>query len=177
MIEGKQKIKEITNIVIETLKEHNLLSKSKDGYGNTKKLLFNIDKLKASIIDSKSEIKNLNKYGIQKTAKAVKTIVKEFEDEDIKIANRINSLRQSIHITESTLQRVNLILSDLSIEESMIIKLYFFEKVKQEDMVEELAKDGIYMEQYTISKKINKLINEKIKIRLFPNEFIEELGY
>ena len=121
----------------------------------------------------KTQIKDLEQYGIKKGTSAVHVVSNVIkEDEDIIIERRINNLKQSIHRTKSVLKMINLILQDIRDDKYYkIIELKYFDKKTYEEIAEVMECDIS-----TISRNKNRLIN-KIKVRLFPNTFIDELGY
>ena len=165
--------REVVKIVLDELVKRNLIHKTENSYKNTEYLLNNYDLLKKSINDMKTQIKDLEQYGIKKGTSAlhvVSNVIKE--DEDIIIERRINNLKQSIHRTKSVLKMINLILQDIRDDKYYkIIELKYFDKKTYEEIAEVMECDIS-----TISRNKNRLIN-KIKVRLFPNTFIDELGY
>lgn len=166
--------KEIVKIVINELVERNLIHKTESSYKNTESLLNNYYLLQKSINDMKNQIKDLQKYGLSKTTNAVHTVIQNVvkEDENIIIENRINNLKQSIHRTKSVIKMINLILQDIKEDKYyQIIELKYFNKKTNEEIAEILECDVS-----TVSRNRNRLINT-IKIRFFPNTYIDELGY
>lgn len=165
--------KEVVKIVLDELVKRNLIHKTENSYKNTEYLLNNYDLLKKSINDMKTQIKDLEQYGIKKRTSAVHVVSNVIkEDEDIIIERRINNLKQSIHRTKSVLKMINLILQDIRDDKYYkIIELKYFDKKTYEEIAEVMECDIS-----TISRNKNRLIN-KIKVRLFPNTFIDELGY
>lgn len=165
--------REVVKIVLDELVKRNLIHKTENSYKNTEYLLNNYDLLKKSINDMKTQIKDLEQYGIKKGTSAVHVVSNVIkEDEDIIIERRINNLKQSIHRTKSVLKMINLILQDIRDDKYYkIIELKYFDKKTYEEIAEVMECDIS-----TISRNKNRLIN-KIKVRLFPNTFIDELGY
>lgn len=167
--------KEIVKIVIEELQERNMIRKIESSYKNTEYLLNNLDLLKKSMKDMEHQIDDLKTYGIPKSGKAAVVVGDGNSikiDEDKLIEDRISELRQSIHRTRAVINMVNSILIDLKKDKYYkIIELKYFDKKSYEEIAEFLACDVS-----TISRNKNRLINT-IKIRLFPNTFINELGY
>ena len=167
--------KEIIQIVIKELQERNLIHEVKNSYANTEYILSNFDSLKKSIKDIEHQIDDLKTYGLQKSGKAAVVIgesnVIKIEEDKI-IEDRINELRQSKHRTQAVINMVNSILNDLKQDEYYeIIKLRYFDDLKIEEIAEKLD-----CSDKTIRKHRKRLINT-IKIRLFPNTVISELGY
>lgn len=166
--------KEIVKVVINELVERNLIHKTESSYKNTENLLNNLPLLKKSINDMKNQINDLKNYGIPRSKKAVHIVVQDakIEDENEIIERRINNLKQSIHRTKSIIKMINLILQDIKNDKYYrIIELKYFDKKTNEEISEIMQCDVS-----TVSRNKNRLINT-IKIRLFPNTFIDELGY
>lgn len=166
--------KEIVKIVINELVERNLIHKTENSYKNTENLLNNLHLLKKSVQDMKKQIKDLKEYGAPKSTNAVHVVVPNVirEDENEIIDRRISNLRQSIHRTNSVINMINSILNDIRSDKYfMIIELKYFDKKTYEEIAEIMQCDIS-----TVSRNKNRLINV-IKVRLFPNTFIDELGY
>lgn len=166
--------KEIVKIVINELIERNLIHKTENSYKNTENLLSNFHLLKKSINDMKNQINDLKTYGIPHTNKAVHVVVQDacIEDENTIIERRISNLKQSIHRTNSIIKMINLILQDIKSDKYYkIIELKYFDKLTYEEIAEIMQCDVS-----TVSRNKNRLVNT-IKVRLFPNTFIDELGY
>lgn len=165
---------EVIKIVINELQERNLIRKVKDSYKNTEYLLNNFDLLNKSISDMKLQIEDLKTYGIRKSGKAAVVVSQNMVkvDEDTIIEQRINELKQSIHRTKTVINSINHILQDLKSDKYyQIIDLKYFKKLSYEEIAEILECDVS-----TVSRNRNRLIN-LIKVRIFPNSFIDELGY
>lgn len=166
---------EIVKIVINELQERNMIRKVESSYKNTEYLLNNYDLLKKSMKDMEHQIDDLKTYGIPKSGKAAVVVgdVNTIKiDEDKLIDDRISELRQSIHRTRAVINMVNSILQDLRKDKYYeIIRLKYFDKKSYEEIAEFLECDIS-----TVSRNKNRLVNA-IKIRLFPNTFINELGY
>lgn len=165
---------EVVKIVVSELVERNLIHKIESSYKNTEYLLSNFDILKKSINDMKLQIEDLKTYGIRKSGKAA-VVVNENNmklDPDTIIDTRINELKQSIHRTKAIINMVNSILQDLKKDKYyLILELKYFDKKTYEEIAEIMQCDIS-----TVSRNKNRLINI-MKIRLFPNNFINELGY
>lgn len=165
---------EVIKIVINELQERNLIRKVKDSYKNTEYLLNNFDLLNKSISDMKLQIEDLKTYGIRKSGKAAVVVSQNMVkvDEDTIIEQRINELKQAIHRTKTVINSINHILQDLKSDKYyQIIDLKYFKKLSYEEIAEILECDVS-----TVSRNRNRLIN-LIKVRIFPNSFIDELGY
>lgn len=165
---------EIVKIVINELQERNLIKKVKDSYKNTEYLLNNFDLLNKSISDMKLQIEDLKTYGIRKSGKAAVVVSENMVkvDEDTIIEQRISELKQAIHRTKSVINSINHILQDLKSDKYyQIIDLKYFKKLSHEEIAEILECDVS-----TVSRNRNRLIN-LIKVRIFPNSFVDELGY
>lgn len=165
---------EVIKIVINELQERNLIRKAKDSYKNTEYLLNNFDLLNKSISDMKLQIEDLKTYGIRKSGKAAVVVSQNMVkvDEDTIIEQRINELKQAIHRTKTVINLINHILQDLKSDKYyQIIDLKYFKKLSYEEIAEILECDVS-----TVSRNRNRLIN-LIKVRIFPNSFIDELGY
>ena len=147
--------REVVKIVLDELVKRNLIHKTENSYKNTEYLLNNYDLLKKSINDMKTQIKDLEQYGIKKGTSAlhvVSNVIKE--DEDIIIERRINNLKQSIHRTKSVLKMINLILQDIRDDKYYkIIELKYFDKKTYEEIAEVLECDIS-----NISRNKNRLI-------------------
>ena len=165
---------EVVKIVINELQERNLIKKVKDSYKNTEYLLNNFDLLNKSISDMKLQIEDLKTYGIRKSGKAAVVVSENMVkvDEDTIIEQRISELKQAIHRTKSVINSINHILQDLKSDKYyQIIDLKYFKKLSHEEIAEMLECDVS-----TVSRNRNRLIN-LIKVRIFPNSFVDELGY
>lgn len=165
---------EVVKIVINELQERNLIKKVKDSYKNTEYLLNNFDLLNKSISDMKLQIEDLKTYGIRKSGKAAVVVSQNMVkvDEDTIIEQRISELKQAIHRTKSVINSINHILQDLKSDKYyQIIDLKYFKKLSHEEIAEMLECDVS-----TVSRNRNRLIN-LIKVRIFPNSFVDELGY
>lgn len=165
---------EVVKIVINELQERNLIKKVKDSYKNTEYLLNNFDLLNKSISDMKLQIEDLKTYGIRKSGKAAVVVSQNMVkvDEDTIIEQRISELKQAIHRTKSVINSINHILQDLKSDKYyQIIDLKYFKKLSHEEIAEILECDVS-----TVSRNRNRLIN-LIKVRIFPNSFVDELGY
>lgn len=165
---------EVVKIVINELQERNLIKKVKDSYKNTEYLLNNFDLLNKSISDMKLQIEDLKTYGIRKSGKAAVVVSENMVkvDEDTIIEQRISELKQAIHRTKSVINSINHILQDLKSDKYyQIIDLKYFKKLSHEEIAEILECDVS-----TVSRNRNRLIN-LIKVRIFPNSFVDELGY
>lgn len=165
---------EVVKIVINELQERNLIKKVKDSYKNTEYLLNNFDLLSKSISDMKLQIEDLKTYGIRKSGKAAVVVSQNMVkvDEDTIIEQRISELKQAIHRTKSVINSINHILQDLKSDKYyQIIDLKYFKKLSHEEIAEILECDVS-----TVSRNRNRLIN-LIKVRIFPNSFVDELGY
>lgn len=165
---------EVIKIVINELQERNLIRKVKDSYKNTEYLLNNFDLLNKSISDMKLQIEDLKTYGIRKSGKVAVVVSQNMVkvDEDTIIEQRINELKQAIHRTKTVINSINHILQDLKSDKYyQIIDLKYFKKLSYEEIAEILECDVS-----TVSRNRNRLIN-LIKVRIFPNSFIDELGY
>ena len=165
---------EVVKIVINELQERNMIRKIKDSYKNTEYLLNNFDLLSKSISDMKLQIDDLKTYGIRKSGKAAVVVSQNSVkiDEDTLIEQRVNELKQAIHRTKSVINSVNHILLDLKKDKYyQIIELKYFKKLSYEEIAEILECDTS-----TVSRNKNRLVN-LIKVRIFPNSFVDELGY
>lgn len=165
---------EVVKIVINELQERNLIHKVENSFKNTEYLLSNFDLLKKSINDMKLQIEDLKTYGLRKSGKAAVVISDNTIklDEDTIIETRVNELKQSIHRTKAVINMINSILQDLKKDKYyMILELKYFDKKNYEEIAEIMECDVS-----TVSRNKNRLIN-MMKVRLFPNTFINELGY
>lgn len=165
---------EVVKIVINELQERNLIKKVKDSYKNTEYLLNNFDLLNKSISDMKLQIEDLKTYGIRKSGKAAVVVSQNMVkvDEATIIEQRVSELNQAIHRTQSVINSINHILQDLKSDKYyQIIDLKYFKKLSHEEIAEILECDVS-----TVSRNRNRLIN-LIKVRIFPNSFVDELGY
>ena len=130
----------------------------------TEQALYLYPKIKEAINKNKEEIKYLKKYGLPSKSK------------DITSMNhgviKINKITQANVINYSYIEKINSVISSLKNEKYYeIIKLKYFEGKTIDDMCEYFE-----VSDTTIKKAKNKLINE-IRVLLFPNNVISELGY
>jgi len=168
-------IKKSTENVFEVLRKNGFeIREKKNTYQKTEQLLYLIPNLKESVKHNKQKIDDLKLYGIEKKGSAVHVIpantpVRKEESEIVDL--EISKLLQRNHIINSTIKWVNEIISTQSKEKYFdIIDLKYFKNKTYEDMAEYFQCDT-----KTIGRNKNKLINN-IKVLLFPNDSIDEIG-
>lgn len=94
------------------------------------------------------------------------------QDKQELIEEKINKITQSNVINYSYIEKINNIINSLKDEKYYeIIRLKYFEGKTIDEMCEYFE-----VSDTTIKKAKNKLINE-IRVLLFPNNVINELGY
>lgn len=167
--------KEITKLVISELDSLGLIKKNNNTFKNTESMLYSYNKIKESIKQRKTQIKDLKKYGIPKKSKSIVTMSDnsiKLEENDI-LDNTIKNIEKSIIKTKVVLKYIDHILSKFRNDDYYsIIELKYFKNKTVEEIAEILEKDVS-----TVSRNKNRLINE-IKIYLLPNDVISDiLGY
>ncbi len=167
--------KEITKLVISELDSLGLIKKNNNTFKNTESMLYSYNKIKESIKQRKTQIKDLKKYGIPKKSKSIVSMSDnsiKLEENDI-LDNTIKNIEKSIIKTKVVLKYIDHILFKLRNDDYYsIIELKYFKNKTVEEIAEILEKDVS-----TVSRNKNRLINE-IKIYLLPNDVISDiLGY
>lgn len=178
-MEDQTEIKtELVERVIKELKNKRLLKENKNTYQNTETLLYKLDVLPKAICFLEEEIQKLeeesNKIPVAPT-KSGRLILKDgnhtytYGDETIK--TRISELKQIVLKTNSYIRMVNKIIKRFETDEYYpIIDCIYFQRLTYNEIADQFG-----WAIGTISKHKSRLINE-IKVYIFPNNFIEELG-
>lgn len=167
---------EIIRVVLDELKERGFLKEDrKSAYARTEALLYSYNRLKEAINSSKREIEELEKYGLPKKSKSVVSLAggssAPKEPEYVKIEERIDYLSQSIYRTNLIIEKVNLLLAEHENPRyPSLIKMIYFDGRTREDIA-----DFYRCDVATVSRNKTKIINE-LKVVLFPNDTINELG-
>ena len=156
--------KENVMVVLEVLKEQGYEIRNKNNsFKVTEQALYLYPKIKEAINKNKEEIRYLKKHGLPNKSKDITsmnhgTII---QDKQELIEEKINKITQS--------NVINYSYKDEKYYE--IIRLKYFEGKTIDEMCEYFE-----VSDTTIKKAKNKLINE-IRVLLFPNNVINELGY
>lgn len=170
--EIRQSNEEMVKMTLDNLSSRGLIHTGGISYKNTEVLLYNINKMKASIKDRKDEIFELKNYGIKKKSKSITSFggcsVKQ-DEEDI-INETINNLQKDIFRTELALNHIMRVINKFSNDKYYKIITYKYLDGLTLDEISEQMQTNVS----TISRNKNRLINE-IRIALFPNEFWMEL--
>lgn len=170
--------KDIIKMVTDELISRNFIKNNKTAYENTEILLYKLNVLPQSVEFLKKELKKLEKENSklpQVNIKSDRLILRENEKTyiygDETLISRINELKQIIIRTNSYIKLVKDILKKFETDEYYpIIDYLYFQKKTYEDISSDFG-----WANGTISKHKSRLINE-LKIYIFPNSFIDELG-
>lgn len=176
-MEEKEK-KEIIRLVADELKNRKLLCNNKSAYEKTETLLYKFRVLPESVKIIDIEIDRLSadlEHVPQVSTKSNHLVLNEEEGTYIygdEILNtRISELKQIIVKTKSYIRLIKDVLKKFEDDEYYpVIERIYFDKKTYEQISEEFG-----WAIGTISKHKSRLINE-IKVLLFPNSFINELG-
>lgn len=165
--------KDIIKIVLNELQERNLIKNAESSYKNTELLLYNYNNIKESIGKYREQIKDLIENGIPNSSPAVRMIGNSgFKDNSTILEEQVNNLNHTIIRTKNTIRFINSVLSKIQTDKYYeIITLKYF----QNKTLEEIA-EYFECETSTITRNKKRLLNE-IKVLLFPNAFIDELGH
>lgn len=171
-------IKKTTENVFEILRKNGFdIKEKKTTFQQTEQLLYLLPQLNNAINHNKKRIKDLRSYGlVKKQSGKCAHIVPDNTygrmNEDELVEKEINKLLQRNHIINTQIKWANRILTTLSKEKYFkIIELKYFENKNNYEIAEIFECD-----ERTIRRNKNELIN-KLKILLFPNNSIDELGY
>ena len=172
--------KEIVKQVLKELKNKKLLENQKSSYANTEKLLYSLNALPEAVKLIKDEIKKLEQEmkeeKISNTSLKSNTLVLNDEDKSYVYGNetlitRISELKQIVIKTNSQIRLVKSVLDKFKDDEYYpIIEYVYFERKTYADI-----EDDFGWAAGTISKHRKRLINS-LKVYIFPNTFINELG-
>lgn len=170
--EIRQSNEEMVKMTLDNLSSRGLIHTGGISYKNTEVLLYNINKMKASIKDRKDEIFELKNYGRKEKSKSITSFggcsVKQDEEDIIKEA--INNLQKDIFRTELALNHIMRVINKFSNDKYYKIITYkYLDGLTLDEIAEQM-----HTNVSTISRNKNRLINE-IRISLFPNEFWMEL--
>ena len=161
------------------IKNKMLKTKEDTCFKKTEKLLFNYPRFKEVLKSKYDELEYIQNHGILKKStsfvnvntglsKGQVNISNEYE----KALNQIEKLQSSIYDIERYIKKIDLAL--LSIKDDpyyQIIPMKYFEGMTWEDIAIEL-----YCDTKTAQRNKNRLVNI-IQIRLFSDEYLEELLY
>ena len=176
MIEEETK-NEIVKKVLEELKSKKLLKNPKSSYKSTEKILYSLNVLPEAIKLIDEEVKRLEAEmkDISKAPTKSNTLVLNEKDStyvygDEILETRISELKQISVKAKSQVRLVKNVLKKIENEKYYkIIPLYYFENKTFERIAEELdCSIG------TINKYHKKIMN-KLKVYIFPDNFMEEL--
>lgn len=173
-----EEVSKIVEIILQKLEERKLIKKNnnKNAFEQSVMLLKNYPRLKKSKDKIKKQIKNLedskNDYDAFSNPKrdfGEKVQSSKSEINLDSINERIMLLEQDVVIIENYLKFIDNSLDTLSKKDYELIDKYYF----QNKNILELAID-LNCEQSTVYRRVNKIINEKIKVELFPVSYINE---
>ena len=174
----KEDVSKIVEIILQKLEERKLIKKNnnKNAFEQSVMLLKNYPRLKKSKDKIKKQIKNLedskNDYDAFSNPKrdfGEKVQSSKLEINLDSINERIMLLEQDVVIIENYLKFIDNSLSNLPKKDYELIDKYYF----QNKNILDLAID-LNCEQSTVYRRVNKIINEKIKVELFPVSYINE---
>lgn len=167
--------KENVMVVLEVLKEQGYEIRNKNNsFKVTEQALYLYPKIKEAINKNKEEIRYLKKHGLPNKSKDITSMSHGtiIQDKQELIEEKINKITQSNVINYSYIEKINSIINSFKDEKYYeIIRLKYFEGKTIDEMCEYFE-----VSDTTIKKAKNKLINE-IRVLLFPNNVINELGY
>lgn len=178
-MENKQNIKkEIIELLLDELEKRKLIKNgnAKSSYERTKQVLYDYNRLKKSKNNLEKQIKRLES---SKNSNDMQLLHSTDFSKEIKginitsnldtINNRIHALKEDIKIIECFLLQVDDVLSNLSKADYDLINNIYISKIKVIDLSVAMNCDSS-----TIYRNINKIINEQLKIELFPIFYINE---
>ena len=174
----ENEMKKLSKFIAEDLKKEKMFKSKKDSYEKTEYLLYKYNQLPEAIRFLKEEVKSLedeSKKIPRATAKSPTLVLKENEGNyiygDEILMTRISELKQIIAKTRSYKRMVDKVLKKFKEDEYYpIIEWIYFKNKTFEDIANEFG-----WATGTISKHKSRLINE-IKVYLFPDNFLNELG-
>lgn len=177
----KEIIELSSNTFLEVLRQNGLEIKIRsNSFKNTEQALYLYPKIKEAINKHKAEIEYLKKYGIDKSNPVAKIIVQGGmrEDENDLIDRKIKTINQAIYLNQSYIQKINLLLETFRNDKYFdVIKLKYFERKNFQEIADIFANEkDISRDESTFRKYKNEVIHE-LKVLLFPNNVIDELGY
>jgi len=162
---------------LDYLTKRGLIREVKNSYTNVENLLYNYNSLRESINENKKEIKELKLHGLPERSKSITSIPNGgiIKDNLSKIDDKISNLKQANTITQCVLNKIDrLILKYENPKYKGMIKNFYFGGYRSQTN-EDLAV-AYECDEGTIRYQKNLFIN-KIKVILFPNNIINELGY
>ena len=172
--------KEIIRKVLKELKNKKLFENQQSAYANTEKLLYSLNVLPEAIKLIKKEINKLEKEmhdeHISNNPTKSNTLVLNDEGKNYfygneTLATRISELKQIVIKTNSQIRLVKSVLKKFEDDEYYpIIDYVYFQRKTYSDI-----EDDFGWASGTISKHRKRLINS-LKVYIFPNTFINELG-
>ena len=174
----ENEMKKLSKFIAEDLKKEKFLKSKKDSYEKTEYLLYKYNQLPDAIRLLKEEVNSLeeeSKKIPRPTTKSPTLVLKENEGiyvyGDEILMTRISELKQIIAKTKSYKRMVDKVLKKFKEDEYYpIIEWIYFKNKTFEDIANEFG-----WATGTISKHKSRLINE-IKVYLFPDNFLNELG-
>lgn len=161
--------------VIKGLKKQRFLKeKSLTAYQKTEQVLYNYNNFKETIKDKKEQIEEIKAEGLKSKSKDITFYsTGGFVDNDYeaRIEEKIQSLRDSISLTERYIKTIDAALEKIRDDKyyDIIILKYF-----QGKTVEEISEYFDYKDPSTINRNKSRLINQ-LKIILFSDEVIKEM--
>lgn len=169
---------EIVKQVLNELKSKKLLNNPKSAYNNTEKILYSLNVLPEAIKLIREEIKKLEDEAKEipsSPAKSSTLVIHEgnntYNYGDETLATRISELKQIVVKTNSQVRLVKEALKKFEDDEYYpIIEAIYLERKTYSEIEDEFG-----WAVGTISKHRKRLIN-KLKVYIFPNTFMNELG-
>ncbi len=173
--EKKEIMEQTVKMFVRELKKEDLLKNNKQTpFQKTETLLYNYNNFKRVIEDKLLQIETIRHEGVPKKSASISTyssqsIFDNSTDEE-KAEELIRKIQESIQVTDSLVNTIDLALKDLENEEYYeIIKLKYFEGKKRDKIAEYFDCDV-----RTVTRNKNKLINS-IQIKLFSDEYILQM--
>lgn len=164
--------KEIIKLLLQELEVIGMLKKKNDIFKNTEAILYSYSTIKETIVQRKTQIKELKKYGLPKKSSSAKIYSsnKIYIEENDLLDTTIKNIEKSIIKTKVILDYINSILLKFNKDPYYeIIKLKYFDNKTIEEIAEIMEKDIS-----TITRNKNRLINT-LKMYLLPNEILTDI--
>lgn len=172
---AKELAKETAKETVQELKRLNLLkTKEHDPKWKTEQLLFNYPKFKKSLEIKQEKIQEIEQIGLRKKAKSITSFSGvsggDFESDLEKAENKIEELKNSIHLTCMAIKLVEEALKTIENDKYYrIIPLKYWEGKTLEEIAEILGKEVSW-----IARNKKRLI-EELKTELFPDDVIRDI--
>jgi hypothetical protein len=156
-------------------KQRFLKDKNLTAYQKTEQVLYNYNNFKETIKDKKEQIEEIKTEGLNYKSKDITFYhsagFNEFDDIITKIDEKIQSIKDSIALTERYIKTIDTALEKIRDDKYFdIINLKYF----QNKTVDEIAEYFGNKDPSTINRNKSRLINQ-LKIILFSDEVIKEL--